>query len=266
VDRITLRDHVVEAEIGAYQGERGRRQRLRFGVAVELLPGGGGDDVDRIVSYDLLTDAVAEELAAERVNLLETLAERIAVRVLAPAAAVSARVTVEKLDLGPGALGVEIVRRRDEVHATAAAAVRPEVWYLGNAAVAAPRLGAWLDGLAPGAVLCVGAPEVPAPRAAEAAAQRRVELLAIGQNAWVLAGRDPRCGVRETRSELEWAAGRGELSVWAPAKLALDLPGAPAAEGPLLAAWLAEVLDARRLVYVDAEPPAGIAADRGTVG
>jgi dihydroneopterin aldolase len=112
----------------------------------------------------------------------------------------------------------------------------------------------------------VGVPDVPAPRAAEAAAQRRVDLLAIGQNAWVLAGRDPRCVVRETRSELEWAAGRGELSVWAPAKLALDLAGAPAAEGPLLAAWLAEVLDARRLVYVDAEPPEGADAERGTVG
>lgn len=267
LDRITLRDHVVEAEIGAYQGERGRRQRLRVGVAVDVRPAEAGDDVDRIVSYDLLVDAVAEELAAERLNLLETLAEGIAARVLAPEAAVGARVTVEKLDLVPGALGIEIVRRRDEVHAAGQAAVRPWVFFLGGAAVRAPGLGAWLDGLAGRpAILCVGAPGEAAPRSAVAEAQRRIDLMAIGQNAWVLAGRDPRCVVRETRSELEWAARQGVLSVWAPLKLALDLAGAPAAEGPLLAAWLAEVLGAERLIYVDAEPPAGVAAERDTVG
>jgi dihydroneopterin aldolase len=233
---------------------------------VEVRPGGRGDDVDRIVSYDYLTDAVAEALAAERLSLLETLAERIAARVLAPVASVSARVTVEKLDLAPGALGVEIVRRRDEVHPAAGPAVRPAVYFLGNAAVGAPRLAAWLDGLATGAILCVGAPDVAVPRAAAPAAQRRIDLMAIGQNAWILAGRDPRCLVRETRTELEWAAARGELSVWAPAKLALDLAGAPSAEGPALAAWLARVVDAARLVFVDAEPPAGAVAERGTVG
>ena len=34
------------------------------------------DDVDRILSYDRLTEAIAIELGAERLNLLETLAQR----------------------------------------------------------------------------------------------------------------------------------------------------------------------------------------------
>lgn len=37
-DRISLRDHVVEADIGAFQKERGHKQRLRFNVVVEVRP------------------------------------------------------------------------------------------------------------------------------------------------------------------------------------------------------------------------------------
>ena len=73
-DRISLRDHIVEADIGAFQKERGHRQRLMFNVVVEVRPVAQplNDDVDRILSYDRLTEAIAEELAAERLNLLET--------------------------------------------------------------------------------------------------------------------------------------------------------------------------------------------------
>ena len=35
-DRIHLRDFVVSAEIGAFQSERGRAQRLRFAIEAEL--------------------------------------------------------------------------------------------------------------------------------------------------------------------------------------------------------------------------------------
>ena len=47
-DRISLRDHVVEVEIGAFQAERGVRQRVVFNVVVELTPVSGpiDDDVD----------------------------------------------------------------------------------------------------------------------------------------------------------------------------------------------------------------------------
>ena len=82
-DRISLRDHVVEVEIGAFQQERGTRQRIRFNVVVEVRPHPAPleDDVDRILSYDRITEAIAAELASERLNLLETLAERVAERI-----------------------------------------------------------------------------------------------------------------------------------------------------------------------------------------
>ena len=50
LDRISLRDHIVEVEIGAFQQERGLTQRICFNVVVEVRPHDNdlGDDVDRI--------------------------------------------------------------------------------------------------------------------------------------------------------------------------------------------------------------------------
>nr|BEI32143.1 dihydroneopterin aldolase [Shimia sp.] len=89
-------------------------QRVCFNVVVEVRPLSGAveDDVDRILSYDRVTEAIAHELAAERLNLLETLAERVAERILHEPQAMRVFVRIEKLDRGPGALGVEIVRSR----------------------------------------------------------------------------------------------------------------------------------------------------------
>ena len=83
-DRISLRDHIVEVEIGAFQSERGSKQRVCFNIVVEVKPLDHKieDDVDRILSYDRVTEAITIELNVERLNLLETLAERIADRIL----------------------------------------------------------------------------------------------------------------------------------------------------------------------------------------
>ena len=67
------------------------------------------------MSYDRVTEAIALELADERLNLLETLAERVAERILLEPQAMRAFVRIEKLDRGPGALGVEIVRVRQRM-------------------------------------------------------------------------------------------------------------------------------------------------------
>jgi 7,8-dihydroneopterin aldolase/epimerase/oxygenase len=84
-DRILLRDYLVDVEIGAFQQERGTRQRVCFNVVVEVSPHAIplDDDVDRILSYDRITEAISAQLAADRLNLLETLAEGVAERILA---------------------------------------------------------------------------------------------------------------------------------------------------------------------------------------
>lgn len=269
-DRISLRDHTVEIEIGAFQAERGTTQHICFNIVVEVVPVTGpiDDDVDRILSYDRITEAIAHELAEERLNLLETLAERVAERILLEPQARRVFVRIEKLDRGPGALGVEIVRSRDEAPLRGVDAVHeddaphPTVYYLGNDTIASDGLTAMIDGLAAAGnpmIFCVGGAGVVAPHSAASAAQRRIDLLAIEQNAWVLAGRDRRCVVVETRTELDWAMKNGQISVWAPSKIVLDAVDRPAVgltDTVGLAAWFAGEMHASELVIVGVKPPA----------
>lgn len=277
-DRISLRDHVVEVEIGAFQQERGTRQRIQFNVVVEVRPQPQplDDDVDKILSYDRITEAIAAELAAERLNLLETLAERVAERILAEPQAMRAFVRVEKLDRGPGKLGVEIVRSRAEAPLRAVdkdgveAAVHPLVVFLDNAAIHAADLSARLDGLQARGVpviLTVGLPDEARPQTGHKPTQRRIDLLAIEQNAWTLAARDDRCVVVATRTEIDWAVKRGQMIVWAPSKLVLDAVDGPQSRDPVaLALWLAEVMAASGIVvHGDVAVPAGsrVPVERG---
>ncbi|PLL11620.1 diguanylate cyclase [Tabrizicola sp. TH137] len=277
-DRISLRDHVVEVEIGAFQQERGTRQRIQFNVVVEVRPQPQplDDDVDKILSYDRITEAIAAELAAERLNLLETLAERVAERILAEPQAMRAFVRVEKLDRGPGKLGVEIVRSRAEAPLRAVgkdgveAAVHPLVVFLDNAAIHAADLSARLDALQARGVpviLTVGLPDEARPETGHKPTQRRIDLLAIEQNAWTLAARDDRCVVVATRTEIDWAVKRGQMIVWAPSKLVLDAVDGPQSRDPVaLALWLAEVMAASGIVvHGDVAVPAGsrVPVERG---
>lgn len=269
-DRISLRDHVVEVEIGAFQQERGTRQRIQFNVVVEVRPQPQplDDDVDKILSYDRITEAIAAELAAERLNLLETLAERVAERILAEPQAMRAFVRVEKLDRGPGKLGVEIVRSRAEAPLRAVgkdgveSALHPLVVFLDNPAIHAGDLASRLDALQARGVpviLTVGLPDLPRPQTGHKPTQRRVDLLAIEQNAWTLAAKDDRCVVVATRTEIDWAVKRGQMIVWAPSKLVLDAVDGPQSREPVaLALWLAEVMAASGIVvHGDVALPAG---------
>lgn len=267
-DRISLRDYVVEVEIGAFQAERDTTQRVRFNVVVEVRAPDAplSDDVDRILSYDTLIEAIHAELAAERLNLLETLAERIAAAILRHPLAARIFVRIEKLDRVPGALGVEIMRAggTPETASTPVAQdVAPLIVHLDEGALDDPALSAALDGLvrmdAP-VVLTLG-PAAGAPAVADARAARRIELLAIEQNAWALSARYPDAAVADSRTELDWAIKNAPLTVWAPPRLVLDSasPPAPGAGPADLTAWLAEQLGARRLLWLtaDGHPSAG---------
>jgi dihydroneopterin aldolase len=263
-DRISLRDHIREVEIGAFQQERGTLQRICFNVVVEVrlpeLTGAGGvdDDVDKILSYDTITEAIDRELQAERLNLLETLAAKVAEDILADPRAARVFVRIEKLDRGPGALGVEVVRDREMLSGVAkpSSEVAPLVAFLGNDVIGSGDLTRVLDALeisAAPVILCVPMGEVAAPQADHPAAQRRIDLLALEQNAWVLAARDRRCVVVSTRTELDWAIKHGQMSVWAPSKLVLDATDgldADTSDAVALAEWLAGEFSAARVVSV----------------
>ncbi|KEJ95791.1 dihydroneopterin aldolase [Pseudosulfitobacter pseudonitzschiae] len=266
LDRISVRDYAVDVEIGAFQAERGKTQRIKFNIVVEVQPLTGpiDDDVDRILSYDKVTEAIAHELADERLNLLETLAERVADRILIEPQAVRAFVRIEKLDRGPGALGVEIVRARteDTQPVDEEETLHPELVFFGNAAIASPHLTGWIDQLQAAGrplIFCVGPSDVPAPQTGHRWTQRRIDLLAIEQNAWVLAARDARCVVVETHTELEWAMKNGQSCVWAPSKIVLDAVAGPSvqpSDAVALAAWFASTYHASELLVIGADLPA----------
>jgi dihydroneopterin aldolase len=111
--RLFVRDYVLPVRIGAYSHERAGSQKVRFDVTVEV-PRGRGEprDMSDVFSYDIITDAIARVAAAEHVDFAETLAERIAAAILRHPMVRRIAVKVEKLELGPGAVGVELVMDR----------------------------------------------------------------------------------------------------------------------------------------------------------
>lgn len=112
-DRVFLRDHVAAIEIGAYAEEYGVTQRLRFSVELDVrkFSADYADEVESVVSYDLIFEAIRDLAAGSRMKLLETFAERLAARLLTEPRVARARIRIEKLDRVSGALGVEIERR-----------------------------------------------------------------------------------------------------------------------------------------------------------
>jgi dihydroneopterin aldolase len=113
-DRVFVHDLVLAAEIGVYTHEKGVTQRARFSVDIEVTPTGLAidDQIARVLDYDMIIDTIKDILAEGHINLVETLADEIASRCLAHPRAASVKVKIEKLDKEPGAVGVEIVRRR----------------------------------------------------------------------------------------------------------------------------------------------------------
>jgi dihydroneopterin aldolase len=110
-DRIFVRDFTLDMQIGAYGFERGRTQKVRFSVDASVAPTSSAPSaMADIYSYDLIMDAVRGLVARGHTDLVETLAEDLAEAVLADRRVAAVMVRVEKLELGPAAVGIEIRR------------------------------------------------------------------------------------------------------------------------------------------------------------
>jgi dihydroneopterin aldolase len=130
--------------------------------------------------------------------------------------------------------------------------VRPRLAFVSNAAIALAELKTRIADLtaqdAP-LVLCVGMPDIAIVQVAGDGAQRRVDLLAIEQNALRVSTLVPDCAVVATRTELDWAMKNGHVCVWAPSKIVLDAVDGPQGhDGLSLARWLAAELGAVELI------------------
>ena len=112
-DRIFVRDFDLPVSIGAYFHERAKPQNVRFNVEARIYRGDRiAEDMRDVFSYDLIKDSIRMVAVQEHIALVETLAERIAALILTYPRVASVTIRVEKLDIGPGAAGVEIVRER----------------------------------------------------------------------------------------------------------------------------------------------------------
>ena len=112
-DRIFVRDFVVPMHIGAYRAEHESTQRVRFNVEAFVQRGTHAPaDLRDVLSYDVITDAIRSIVAEGHVELVEVLAERVAGAVLGQPRVAKVVVRVEKLDIGPAAVGVEITREK----------------------------------------------------------------------------------------------------------------------------------------------------------
>jgi len=112
-DRVFVHDFVLPVRIGTYVREREKSQDVRFSVDARVLRAGHApEDMRDVFSYDIITDSIRMIVAQDHIPLVEMLAERIAAVVLAHPRVVSATVRVEKLNVGPGSVGVEITRDR----------------------------------------------------------------------------------------------------------------------------------------------------------
>jgi dihydroneopterin aldolase len=120
---VFLHDLLLSARIGVYTQEHGVTQRIRVNVDLGVRDDGaagvsrravGRDDLARVVDYAVVAERVRSIVAAGHVQLVETLAERIAEACLSDERVELARIRVEKLDVLPdgATAGVEVERRR----------------------------------------------------------------------------------------------------------------------------------------------------------
>lgn len=121
--RMYVRDLVLLCNIGAYPEERHRRQRVRFNIDMRVVAPVGPieDDLTKVLSYDKVVSNIRALVDRGHINLVETLAERVAESCLADPRVADIRVRVEKLDIEPAAsgIGIEIERRRRSYPAAA---------------------------------------------------------------------------------------------------------------------------------------------------
>lgn len=114
IRHVFIHDLIVEARIGIYKHEKNKNQRIRINLDLSVKDDGPSirDDIDQVVCYEQVVKDTKSIIAQGHINLVETLAEKVAERILLNPATTTVRVRIEKLDvlLDVASVGVEIER------------------------------------------------------------------------------------------------------------------------------------------------------------
>ena len=112
--RLFVRKLVIDCAIGIHAHERGRTQRVALDVTLDIAEpdAAHGDRIAEVVSYDDVIAGIRAIVAEGHINLVESLAERVADMCLADSRVASVNVRVEKLDVlsDNAVVGIEIER------------------------------------------------------------------------------------------------------------------------------------------------------------
>ncbi|PAQ04929.1 (5-formylfuran-3-yl)methyl phosphate synthase [Mesorhizobium temperatum] len=288
-DKIFVRDFVLPVQIGAYSFEHGHTQKVRFDVTADVLQvTDHPEDMRHVFSYDIIMDGIRTIVARGHIQLSEALAEQVATYILENPRVVRVTVRVEKLELGPGGVGVEIERKRQAASRGVAAgpanrkdqgavsqprqerpevirraAVKRAVVKLGGSTGHAAEMESWIAALAgsklPIVIVPGGGLFADQVRATQFSmdfsdtAAHAMAILAMEQFAQVILDRDERLAPARSLDEMLRALDAGKVPVWLPSSMALSAPDIPASwdiTSDSLAAWLAGKLGANALLLV----------------
>jgi dihydroneopterin aldolase len=113
--RVFVRDLVVPCSIGIYPREKGVRRRVRVNAELAVdEPIARTDDFADVVNYETVVAGIKAIAEAGHINLVETLADRVATLCLTDRRVRSVRVVIEKLDVYPEAGSVGVVLERNQ--------------------------------------------------------------------------------------------------------------------------------------------------------
>lgn len=116
VRRVIVEGFELAGSVGVYEHERRARQPLVVSLSLWVADDydGRSDKLSDVYDYDVAINAIRDSVESGHINLLETLAERIAEACLADQRVLALDVRVEKPAVLPAcrSVGIEIHRRR----------------------------------------------------------------------------------------------------------------------------------------------------------
>lgn len=114
--RVFINDLLVDMLIGVYEHEKLKEQPVRLNIVLTVRDHVGpvNDDYRNVVCYETIANEIKKLVKEEHINLVETLAEKVADICLKNQRTTEATIKVEKLQAlsDAGSVGVEITRKQ----------------------------------------------------------------------------------------------------------------------------------------------------------